>query len=61
MVAEFYMLSLNQTTAQIKLLEAWKVNKDQDYSVHLKKERRERRIEGKNQPETRNNKTEKQC
>ena len=34
------VLSINQTTAQIKLLEAWKANKHQDYLVHTKKERK---------------------
>ena len=31
------VLSINQTTALIKLLEAWKANKHQDYPVCLKK------------------------
>ena len=37
------VLSINQTTALIKLLEAWKANKHQDYPVCLKKGRK---IEG---------------
>ena len=38
------MLPISQSTALIKLLVAWKANKDCDYPIPLKKERK---IEGK--------------
>ena len=44
MLEKFVKLSINQITAEIKFLEAWKANKDRDYPVHLKKERK---VEGK--------------
>ena len=37
------MLSINLTMAEIKLKEAWKANKDEDYPISL---RRERKTEG---------------
>ena len=37
MLQKLYMLSINQTMAEIKLLEA---NRDEDYLVHLERERR---------------------
>ena len=43
MLEKFNMLSINQTIAEIKVLEAWKANKDENYPIRL---RRERRTEG---------------
>ena len=40
MLEKFDMLSINQTLAQIKLLEAWKANKDGNYPIHMKKRER---------------------
>ena len=37
------VLSINQTVAEIKLFEAWKANRDENYPIHLW---REGRIEG---------------
>ena len=33
------MLSVNQTMVQVKLTEAWKVSKDEDYPVKMKQDR----------------------
>ena len=33
MLEKFNMLSINQTIAEIKVLEAWKANKDKNYPV----------------------------
>ena len=35
------MLSINQTSAQIKLQEAWKASKDADYPIKLRTEERD--------------------
>ena len=43
MLEKFDMLSINQTIAQIKIMEAWKANKDENYPVHMK---RRERMEG---------------
>ena len=40
MLEKFDMLSVNQTLAQVKLLEAWKANKDENYPIHMKKKER---------------------
>ena len=40
MLEKFDMLSINQTIAEIKITEAWKANRDEDYPIHLEKERR---------------------
>ena len=32
------MLSINQRTAQIKLTEAWKASRDEDYPLQMKRE-----------------------
>ena len=36
MLEKFGMLSINQTMAQIKLTEAWKANKDNNYPIKLR-------------------------
>ena len=42
MLEKFDMLSINQTIAQIKIMEAWKANKDENYPIHMRgKERTE--------------------
>ena len=33
------MLSVNQTMVQVKLTEAWKASKDEDYPVKMKQDR----------------------
>ena len=40
MLEKFDMLSISQTLAQIKFLEEWKVNKDENYPIHIKKKDR---------------------
>ena len=40
MLEKFNMLSINQTMAEIKLLEAWKANRDEDYPIRLGREGR---------------------
>ena len=36
MLEKFDLILLNQTSAQIKLLKAWKGNRDEDYPINLK-------------------------
>ena len=38
MLEKFNMLSINPTMAEIKLLEAWKANRDEDYPIRLGRE-----------------------
>ena len=39
MLDKLDMLSVNQTMVQVKLTEAWKVSKDEDYPVKMKQDR----------------------
>ena len=39
MLEKFDILSVNQKAAQIKITEAWKASRDEDYPVKLRKER----------------------
>ena len=41
MLARFDILSVNQLAAQIKLTEAWKAMKDEEYPVKLRREKKE--------------------
>ena len=40
MLEKFDLLSINQMLAQIKLLEAWKANTDENYPIQLMKRER---------------------
>ena len=39
MLERFNLLSINQTSAQIKLLQAWKASRDLNYPINLTKTR----------------------
>ena len=41
MLEKFDFLSVNQTAAQIKLTEAWKASRDDQYPIKMRKERPE--------------------
>ena len=38
MLEKFKMLSINQMMAQIKLTEAWKASRDENYLIQMKRE-----------------------
>ena len=40
MLEKLDMLSINQMLAQVKLLEAWKAIKDENYPIHMKKKKK---------------------